>query len=445
MRSILPALLIVAAACGGGDATDPIDPPRPNPTACEQARLPHLDQPTLTGDIFHVHDPAILRDGEYFYVYSTNDGIPIRRSRDLIRWERLGRVFPAQLPPWARSEVPGVEAPWAPDLSYFNGRYHLYYSLSTFGSQRSVIGLATNSTLDPTRPGYAWQDHGKVLESRPNVSDNNAIDANIAFDENGTPWISWGSFWGGIRMRRIDPATGMLSAADAQTYALAARPGSTAVEAPFIIRHGAHFYLFVSFDTCCRGAESTYNIRVGRATSITGPYVDRAGTPMMLGGGTLVLRGYGRIAGPGHADVLSLDGRELLVHHFYDTNENGVPKLQIRPLAWSEDGWPVAGHPIASMADDAPPAGLDVTGSWAYAREGNAPTRIQLLAGGRLERCDGSGTWSYAAPWLRLTWTDANAAAGSRVDVVRITGGGSSFAGRTDQGLLLLGHRAQGN
>ncbi|HEY8483657.1 MAG TPA: family 43 glycosylhydrolase, partial [Longimicrobiales bacterium] len=90
-----------------------------------------------TGDIRRVHDPAIIRQGDTYYLFSTNDGIAIRRSTDLFHWERIGCVFEEMAPAWAAAEVPGVRSPWAPDIAYYNGKYYLYYSLSTFGSQRS--------------------------------------------------------------------------------------------------------------------------------------------------------------------------------------------------------------------------------------------------------------------------------------------------------------------
>ncbi|HTE18842.1 MAG TPA: family 43 glycosylhydrolase, partial [Armatimonadota bacterium] len=126
----------------------------------------------------HVHDPCIIRQGDTYYVFSTGHGIPIRRSRDLVRWELAGRVFKEDLPKWAREEIPGSVFPWAPDIAYFNGRYHLYYSVSSFGKNRSLIGLVTNKTLDPASRDYAWKDEGKVFESFAR-DDYNAIDSNV--------------------------------------------------------------------------------------------------------------------------------------------------------------------------------------------------------------------------------------------------------------------------
>jgi arabinan endo-1,5-alpha-L-arabinosidase len=301
--------------------------------------------PAQTGNVSPVHDPVIIKQGEHYYVFSTGRGIPIRRSGDLRHWEMVGTIFDT-LPDWAPAAVPGVRNHiWAPDVSFFNDRYHVYYSLSTFGRNTSAIGLVTNVTLDSADPRYRWVDHGPVIQSASG-DNHNAIDANVVFDEAGTPWISWGSFWSGIKMRRLDPATGMVSREDTATYSLAARPREHAIEAPHIIRHGDYYYLFVSFDRCCRRAESTYRIVVGRSSAVTGPYVDMYGVPMMEGAGTPVLSGAGRIRGPGHNSVLIEGDRQYLVHHFYDLEDNGAHKLQIRPITWSQDGWPFAGEPL---------------------------------------------------------------------------------------------------
>src|SRR5205085_9186684 len=109
------------------------------------------------GDIRNVHDPAVIEEAGRFYLYSTRAGLSVRCSEDLVRWRLCGDVF-GHLPQWAVEEVPGLRGLWAPDISYFNGRYHLYYSVSTFGSNHSAIGLATNLTLDPSSVNYIWKD-----------------------------------------------------------------------------------------------------------------------------------------------------------------------------------------------------------------------------------------------------------------------------------------------
>ena len=301
----------------------------------------------LDGDIRQVHDPTIIKEGQTYYLFSTRAGISIRCSTDLIRWRLCGDVF-AHLPEWAVKDVPGLRGLWAPDVSYFNGKFHLYYSASTFGSNRSSIGLATTQTLDQASANYRWVDHGKVIGS--NSSDDwNAIDPNVVLDEKNEPWLAFGSFWGGIKLRKLDQTTGKLSSADQTLYALASRPRTAnspgAIEAPVIIRKNSYYYLFVSFDLCCRGKDSTYNIRVGRAPRLTGPYMDRSGKLMLEGGGTLVVAGKGRWAGPGHCAVLQNKEGETLVYHAYDTEWRGIPTLRIASLVWDLEGWPRISEP----------------------------------------------------------------------------------------------------
>ncbi|HEU5088845.1 MAG TPA: arabinan endo-1,5-alpha-L-arabinosidase, partial [Roseiflexaceae bacterium] len=287
-------------------------------SSCSSTR-PIAAPARLTGDT-HTHDPALIQSGDSYYVFSTGDehglnngAIQVRRSRDLAYWQLVGTVFDA--PPAWIGETLGTMPPnlWAPDVAFVNGTYYLYYAGSTFGSNHSVIGLATNTTLDPADPAYAWVDRGMVLESRH--SDNwNAIDPAYIRDEQGNAWLAFGSFWDGIKMRRLNAANGMLDEGDTRLYALASRGGG-AIEAPSIVRHGDFYYLFVSFDLCCRGVNSTYRIMVGRSAAITGPYTDRNGVAMLEGGGTKLLAGDDRLRGPGGQSVMRDGSLTRLVHH----------------------------------------------------------------------------------------------------------------------------------
>jgi len=134
--------------------------------------------------------------------------------------------------------------------------------------------------------------------------------------------------------------------ADQMLHSIAARPDAEgALEAPFIVRRCGYYYLFVSFDSCCRGTDSTYKIMVGRSTSITGPYVDKEGTPMMQGGGTLLLAGDRvRYAAVGHNAVVFIDDKAYNVYHAY-SQQNGNPILRIAELVWDEEGWPISAGP----------------------------------------------------------------------------------------------------
>jgi arabinan endo-1,5-alpha-L-arabinosidase len=304
----------------------------------------------LTGDTEGVHDPVIIKQGDTWYVFCTGGRpgqgvIPIRTSKDLHTWSLAGYVM-AKLPDWVTTEIPGATGAWAPDISFYNARYHLYYAVSTFGSRNSAIGLMTNQTLDPKSPQYHWVDEGLVLRSYQDKDDWNAIDPNLFVEDPDHVWLNWGSFWGGIKMRRIDPSTGKLSTRDTAMYSLSSRdraqPVGGSVEAPFIVRHGDYFYLFVSFDRCCRGANSTYNVVVGRARQVTGPYVDQAGKAMPEGGGTLVIASTTpNWKGPGHEAVLQGPDGDYLIFHAYQ-GTTGRSFLQISTLIW-EDGWPKVG------------------------------------------------------------------------------------------------------
>ncbi len=325
-------------------------------SAALPAQQPHALP--VEGDIAFAHDPSVARDGSTYYVFTTGrtpDGgqFAVRCSADLLHWKLCGHVFDA-IPAWIHERSPGTVDLWAPDVSFEHGEYRLYYAYSLFGKNTSGIALATNKTLNPKSPDYRWTDKGLVLQSVA-TDDFNAIDPNYIQDAKGHAWLAFGSFWGGIKMRALDADTGLLSSIDTKLYDLATRakpadappakpglpPDWEAVEAPFLIAHGGYYYLFVSWDLCCRGTKSTYRTMVGRSRDVTGPYLDRNGTPMMGGGGAPELTANKRWLGPGGESVLQQkDGSDLLLFHAYDAT-TGRPSLQISTIAW-QDGWPVS-------------------------------------------------------------------------------------------------------
>lgn len=308
----------------------------------------------LSGDYWGTHDPSIAKEGKTWYVFATGRSpaggqFPIRCSDDLKRWHFCGQVF-ANIPEWIRTSSPGTKDLWAPDISHHRDEYRLYYAYSLFGKNISGIALATNKTLDPKSPDYKWVDRGLVLRSTTE-DDYNAIDPNFVVDAQGRSWLAFGSFWSGIKLRRLNEA-GMPSSEDKTIYSLASRekppdaapakpglpPDWQAVEAPFIVRHGGFYYLFVSWDLCCRGADSSYRMMVGRSKSIRGPYLDRNGKSMATGGGSQILFGNAVWAGPGGESIFMGKDEDLIVFHAYDT-KTGVPALQISTLRWPSD-WP---------------------------------------------------------------------------------------------------------
>ncbi|MDN0194432.1 arabinan endo-1,5-alpha-L-arabinosidase [Streptomyces sp. S.PNR 29] len=300
--------------------------------ATARADTTYPDPLPLTGQQI-IHDPTVhhLKNGRYV-AYSTGGIIGARLSTDMRRWDDAGNAFTE--PPGWWYEYNDKADPWAPDLSYRDGRYWLYYAVSSWGTNHSAIGVATSRT---GMPG-TWTDHGKVFTSEK-TDPWNAIDPAIVRAD-GKLWMSFGSYWTGIRMVELNPKTGK-AIPGATVHHLATRPDAPyAVEGPSIVKHGRYYYLFASYDACCQGVNSTYKIRVGRSTKVTGPYVDSTGKPLLEGGGDLLLAGHGRYVGTGGESVFRDKGKDWLAYHYYDAEDNGTPKLGLNRLGWKADGWP---------------------------------------------------------------------------------------------------------
>lgn len=301
-------------------------------------------QPALGGDI-RIHDPSVIVvDGNWVAFQTGQEGgsyrgaIRTKTSADGLVWTEAGSVGKG-IPEWVRKEL-GFQPPnlWAPTIFRRGDTYYLYYSVSAFGKNTSAIGLATNEDFDPTNPGAGWQDQGMVLKTGSS-NNYNAIDPFRVDTPDGRAWLPFGSFWSGIKMVELDSVSGKRLEGDDTLYALASRGGG-AIEAASILEHNGYFYLLVSFDRCCAGISSTYRIMVGRSDTITGPYVDAEGKPMMAGGGTELLSTTGRFIGPGGQEAFAGPAGEMLAYHYYDGDDLGVPKLQIAPIRWTEDDWP---------------------------------------------------------------------------------------------------------
>ena len=301
---------------------------RDKPSAMKSALLAAVL--TLASSVFAldgqigIHDPStvILCDGKY-YTYGTG-GTPLV-SDDGWAWR-----------PGTRAARGGM----APDVIHIGDRYFMFVSANVGGQPRANINMISSKTLDPNSPDYRWVEGG-VVASSDGVEDCNAIDPGAFLDPtDGRLWLTYGSYFGYTRIVELDPKTGKRLNPGDQPVNLAIN-----CEASDMICHDGWYYLLATHGSCCRGSDSGYNIRVGRAKSVFGPFLDQTGVSMIEGGGKLLIGSGGRFIGPGHFGLIDLgDGvQKFSMHWEADFDRGGASVLDIRPLLW-KDGWPVAGE-----------------------------------------------------------------------------------------------------
>lgn len=299
-----------------------------------------------------VHDPVMAEEDGTYHIFATGMGIQRMTSEDRKQWTVTSAPVMTVIPKWAHDSVPGFDKHvWAPDIIKWHGKWWLAYSCSTFGKNGSAIGLLSAEKLSSP----IWNDEGCIVTSRENRDNWNAIDPNFVVDDHDTPWLVWGSFWDGIQLAKLDTTMHIAKGEKPRTIARRHAPGTTtaepnptsthagtnAIEAPFILKHDGYYYLFVSWDYCCRGSKSNYRVAVGRSKSVEGPYLDKAGKDMSLGGGTLFIEGDKKnYEAAGHCAAYSINGQDIFICHGYSTELKGAPVLIQRTINWSSDGWP---------------------------------------------------------------------------------------------------------
>lgn len=318
-------------------------------------------------------DPAIIQDDDgYYYVFGTQDYgqwgdtfgtkyIPILKSLDLVNWEFASSVFTlATAPIWGTPNA-GL---WAPDIVKINDTYNLYYSMSTWGDPNPGIGVATAS-----HPLGPWTDHGKLFDSN-SIGVNNSIDPAVYVDEDESVWIVWGSFRGiyiaeltsdGLSLK--DGSNAINTKIRIAGYDTSTSWNGSTYEGAYVIQREGFYYLFLSSGSCCDGHTSSYNVKVGRSTSITGPYYDDLERTMLAGNrGYQVLMGSSYFAGPGHNSIVTdKNGDDWIVYHAYNLAEppmlGNTPRrsLMIDKLVWNDEGWPsVFGKMPSNRSTEAP-------------------------------------------------------------------------------------------
>jgi arabinan endo-1,5-alpha-L-arabinosidase len=293
--------------------------------------LPTLFSLALCGQAFalngepYIHDPStvIFCDGKY-YTYGTGGGGLM--SEDGWTWHS-GAVRPGG----------GL----APDAIHIGDRYYIAYASKgggLNGGHAGAINTMWSKTLDPKSPDFAFNEN-TVVATTDGIEDCDAIDPSFLLDPtDGKLWLTYGTYFGFIRVVELDPKTGKRVEGN--------QPVNIAIdcEATDLIYRDGWYYLLGTHGTCCSGANSTYNIRVGRSRKVTGPYLDNLGNDMIKGGGKLVVPASDRHIGAGHFGLMDLgDGvQKFSCHYEADLDRSGRSVLDIRPLLW-KDGWPVGG------------------------------------------------------------------------------------------------------
>lgn len=280
-------------------------------------------------------DPnLVISKDSFFYAYSTQTSwkkenfggqyfLPVLRSKNLVDWQVVGDAL-TKKPNW-KSEG-GI---WAPDATFYNNTYFLYYSYSTWGDPNPGVGVATSKT-----PEGPFTDHGKLFLSQE-MGVNNSIDA-FFFEDEGKPYLVWGSFNGIYGVE--------LSEDGLHVKGNKFQIGGNAYEGSFIYKKDGYYYYFGSAGTCCEGEKSTYVVKVARSAAFKGPYADKEGKPLLENGGTLLLQknaGSEGFVGPGHNGDIVIDkaGQSWMIYHAFDKKQPTRRVMLLDRIDW-KDGWP---------------------------------------------------------------------------------------------------------
>jgi arabinan endo-1,5-alpha-L-arabinosidase len=441
----LSFLLLVVASCSGDSEdetpTPPVTSPEPVPFNIDNITDTYPSVVSFDNRLkwgpYNTHDPSIIKDGDYFYCYSTDaaygitvpPGIQVRKSKDLVDWQFAGFAFntlPKQGSDFIKSNggTP-FNSLWAPYVLKTGNEFRLYYSLSSPTPRLSVIGMATAS--NPMGP---WTERGLVVTSSDNNTvQTNAIDPTVIVTQAGEHWMYYGSAWDGIYILKLNPITGTAASEGDKGTRIAQRAFTGGIingniEGPEIIYHPElrKYFLFISYDWL----ETKYNVRVGRSDSPEGPFVDFDGKnlneeednlPMILAPYNFL--NHDGWQGTSHPAVFESDGQYYIGHQGRPGVDKYFMVLHIRKMFWTEDGWPIVSPQRYAGTEQIEIKKEELAGIWEYinfdynvvpgfAIEQVSPdfqsaVHLILNAEGSFND-DANNQWIYNAPWLELHW-----------------------------------------
>ena len=288
-------------------------------------------------------DPTIIKSTDgMFYLYATEDigNIPIMRSSDLINWTLYGTAFSNETRPTFEPNG-GL---WAPDINYINGQYVMYYSMAVWGNEWTCgIGVAVADK--PTGP---FIDKGKLFRSNE-INVRNSIDPAFV-EDNGKKYLVWGSFRGIYGVELDNDGLSLKTGSEIKQIA------GTAFEGVYIHKRDGYYYMFASIGGCCNGLNSTYQLVVGRSTSLFGPYFNKSGTNMMNNGYSLVISKNSSFVGNGHCSQIISDdaGQDWILYHGFRTDNPTGRVLLLDQIIWNDEGWPTIATGTPSISASAP-------------------------------------------------------------------------------------------
>jgi arabinan endo-1,5-alpha-L-arabinosidase len=388
---------------------------------------------------YNVHDPSILNDSDYFYCYSTDvfyglpilrAGIQVRRSEDLVHWEFIGWAYdgrPSQAVEYITSNGGSpVDNVWAPYIMKAGDEYRLYYSQASNIGKLSAIGLTTSDS-----PEGPWTEKGLVVTSHPNFFMPNGIDPSVVVDQDGGHWMFYGSSWDGIYILELDPVTGLAKNSGSKGKRIAHRGFTNNVmngniEAPEIIYNPAfnRYYLFISYDWL----STKYNVRVGRADKVDGPYCDYNGTDLNTNVDNIPMiqapyafSAHSGWQGIAHCTVFEDDSQFYIASQARPRTNPNFMDLHVRRILWTEDGWPVVSPERYAGITRTPVNPEEMEGEWEYiefkytvvpgfAEEQTDPqiqkaVGITLASGGTIND-DPGNTWNFNNQLLEMNWNN---------------------------------------